>query len=356
MKKQLFIDLSWINIKHSGGAYHSVQNIINSILNNKKILEIYDIVIIARKKFLKKKYSKKIKIIELPSFYFFNFFIRWFILFFLSNNKKKQIYFCPNIYCALFKFNFKTVNVFHDNQWKYYPEYYSFLKIFWIRLNIFFSIKLSDKIICTSKFIFNEFKHLDKKKKLKQIYIPFRKINKYKMISKLNEKYVLIFSSLLPHKNINIIINIFLNSNSFKNINNLVIAGMGGKNKKITSGNKNVIFMKNVTENEKNWLFKHCEYFIHPSKYEGFGMTIVEAMLEKKMIICSDLKIFREIGQNSLTYVKNYSSQKSWLKSISSLNYNRSNKLKRINIKSIFSFKVISDNYFDVFENLKNDK
>ena len=118
---------------------------------------------------------------------------------------------------------------------------------------------------------------------------------------------------------------------------------MGGKNKKITSGNKNVIFMKNVTENEKNWLFKHCEYFIHPSKYEGFGMTIVEAMLEKKMIICSDLKIFREIGQNSLTYVKNYSSQKSWLKSISSLNYNRSNKLKRINIKSIFSFKVISD-------------
>ena len=353
MKKQIFIDLSWINIKHSGGGYHSVQNILNSILNNKNITSIYDIIIITRKKFLKKNYPKKIKIIELPNFYFFNFLIRWFLLFFFSNKKNKQIYFCPNIYCALFKFNFKTINVFHYNQWKYYPEYYSLLKIFWIKFNIFFCIKLSDKIICTSKFIFNEFRHLDKKKKLKQIYIPFKKINKYKSILKLKKKYVLIFSSLLPHKNINIIIDIFLNSNSFKNINNLVIAGMGGKNKKIISRSKNVIFMKNVAENEKNWLFKNCEYFIHPSKYEGFGMTIVEAMLEKKMIICSDLKIFREIGQNSLTYVKNYSSKKSWLKSISSLNYRKSNKLKKINVEKIFSFNVISENYFNIFENLK---
>ena len=45
---------------------------------------------------------------------------------------------------------------------------------------------------------------------------------------------------------------------------------------------KNIIFMKNVSDSQKNWLFKNCEYFIQPSKYEGFGMTIVEAMLEKK--------------------------------------------------------------------------
>ena len=68
--------------------------------------------------------------------------------------------------------------------------------------------------------------------------------------------------------------------------------------------------MKNVSEKEKNWLFKNCEFFIQPSKYEGFGMTIVEAILEKKTIICSNLKVFREIGQNKLFYVKNYTSQK----------------------------------------------
>ena len=47
---------------------------------------------------------------------------------------------------------------------------------------------------------------------------------------------------------------------------------------------------------EKNWLYKNCEFFIQPSKYEGFGMTIIEAILEKKTILCSDINIFREIG------------------------------------------------------------
>jgi glycosyltransferase involved in cell wall biosynthesis len=353
LKKELLIDLSWINTKLSGGGYHSVQNIINCILNNNKISSIYDITIILRKKSIKNHFSKKIRIIELPNFYFLNFLLRWFILFIFSKNKKTQIYLCPNIYCALFKFNFKTINVFHDNQWKYFPEYYSIFKIIWIKFNIFLCIKFSDKIICTSKFILNEFRGIDKDKKLIQIYIPFKKKNKYKKIFRLKQKYVLLFSSLLPHKNIDIIKNIFLNSNSFKNINSLVVAGIGGKSKKISFGGKNVIFMKDVSESEKNWLFKNCEYFIHPSKYEGFGMTIVEAMLEKKTIICSDLKIFREIGQNSLVYVKNYSNHNNWLKIITNLNYKKTNNFKRINFEKKFSFKVISEKYLNIFENLK---
>ena len=77
-------------------------------------------------------------------------------------------------------------------------------------------MKLSDKIICTSKFILNEFKHLDKNNKLIQIYIPFKKNNRYKKIQRLKQKYVLMFSSLLPHKNIKVIKNIFLNLNVLK--------------------------------------------------------------------------------------------------------------------------------------------
>ena len=71
-----------------------------------------------------------------------------------------------------------------------------------------------------------------KKKKLTKIYIPFKKNNSYKKISIIKQKYVLIFSSLLPHKNLKVIKNIFLNSKCFHDINNLVIAGIGGKDKK----------------------------------------------------------------------------------------------------------------------------
>ena len=114
----------------------------------------------------------------------------------------------------------------------------------------------------------------------------------------------------MPHKNINIIENIFLNTDSFKGIKNLVIAGIGGQNKRISLGNKSIIYMSKISNPEKKLAFKNCEYYLQPSKYEGFGMTLVEAMLEKKIIICSDLKIFREIGKNSLKYVRNYNDEK----------------------------------------------
>ena len=353
MKKDLIIDLSWINTTLSGGGYHSVKNILSCILSNHNIISNYDITIIMRGNFKIKSLKKKIKYIKIPNIYYLNFILRWFILFFLSNKKKKQIYFCPNIYCVLFKFNFKTINIFHDNQWKYYPEYYSYIKILWIKFNIILCLKLGNKVICTSKFIFNEFKSIDKKNKLEQIYIPFKKSYKYKKISKFTKKYILIISSLLPHKNIDIIKNIFLNSNSFKKIDNLVIAGIGSKDKKISIGNKNIFYLNNVSEAEKNWLFKNCEYFLQPSKYEGFGMTLVEAMLEKKIIICSDIKIFREIGQNSLIYVKKYKDPKSWLHTISGLNYKKKISLYKKNFKRVFSFNVISKKYLDIFENIK---
>lgn len=352
LKKELLIDLSWISTKSSGGGYHSVQNIVDSILKNKYFLSKYNFKIITRKNIFKKKFSKKVQMIELPNLYFLNFLIRWFILFFLSNQKIKQVYFCPNIYCALFKFNFKTINVFHDNQWKYFPEYYSLLRIFWIKLNIFLCFKLSNKIICTSKFILKEFRNLDKNKKLAQIYIPFSKKNFYKKVPTIKDKYVLLFTSLLPHKNVETITNIFLKTNCFKSITNLVIAGIGGKNKKISSGNKNIIFKKKVSESERNWLYKNCEYFIQPSKYEGFGMTIIEAILEKKTILCSDIKIFREIGHNTLNYVKNYSNQKSWSKNISKLNYKKKNNYRKIDFVKNYSYKVISNKYLNIFENI----
>lgn len=351
MNKELVIDLSWINTKLSGGGYYSVQNILNCILSNNRIVKKYSIILITREEVIDKNLTKKVKYVKLPNVYFLNFIIRWFILFFLSNSKKTQIYLCPNIYCALLKFNFKTINIFHDNQWKYYPEYYSLLKTLWIKVNIFLCAKLNDKIICTSKFIFNEFKYISKLNKLRQIYIPFKKNNKYRKVSGLKKKYVLVFSSLLPHKNINIIENIFLNTDSFKGIKNLVIAGIGGQNKRISLGNKSIIYMSKMSNPEKNWLFKNCEYYLQPSKYEGFGMTLVEAMLEKKIIICSDLKIFREIGKNSLKYVRNYNDEKNWSSIISNVNSKKKKSIK-MNFEKIFSYEKISKQYLNIFENI----
>ena len=39
-----------------------------------------------------------------------------------------------------------------------------------------------------------------------------------------------------------------------------------------------------------------------PSLYEGFGIPLIEGIFYKKQIICSDIPIFREIGQSLSHY------------------------------------------------------
>ena len=74
--KEIYIDLSWLSTKFSGGAFYSVTNIIKCIFENKKILKNYKIFIIARKKFFtENKLPNKVKKISISNIYYFNFYI-----------------------------------------------------------------------------------------------------------------------------------------------------------------------------------------------------------------------------------------------------------------------------------------
>lgn len=51
-----------------------------------------------------------------------------------------------------------------------------------------------------------------------------------------------------------------------------------------------------ITEEEKSFLFHHCEAFVFPSTVEGFGLPILEAMEAGKPVFCSDKTSLKEIG------------------------------------------------------------
>ncbi|MDE2402316.1 MAG: glycosyltransferase family 4 protein [Burkholderiales bacterium] len=48
--------------------------------------------------------------------------------------------------------------------------------------------------------------------------------------------------------------------------------------------------------------YKRCKAFIYPSVYEGFGIPILEARAAQANILCSDIPVFREIGDAMTTY------------------------------------------------------
>ena len=61
-----------------------------------------------------------------------------------------------------------------------------------------------------------------------------------------------------------------------------------------------------IEESEKNWLYKNCSAFVFPSKNEGFGLPVVEAMSFGKPLILSRLTSLPEIGGSKASYFLSY--------------------------------------------------
>jgi len=126
------------------------------------------------------------------------------------------------------------------------------------------------------------------------------------IISKYNlgqKPYYLVVGSNSPHKNIKIVIDavISIHNPTF----NLVIAG--GSFDKVFSQQKielpeNVIHVGYVTDSELRSLYEHAQAFIFPSKYEGFGLPILEALSFGCPVISSNAASLPEVGGEMVTY------------------------------------------------------
>ena len=67
-------------------------------------------------------------------------------------------------------------------------------------------------------------------------------------------------------------------------------------------GLTNVHLLGLVSEVQKVWLYRHCEAFVFPSLFEGFGLPVVEAMLFRKPVICSHETSLVEIGNQYVSF------------------------------------------------------
>jgi glycosyltransferase involved in cell wall biosynthesis len=63
-----------------------------------------------------------------------------------------------------------------------------------------------------------------------------------------------------------------------------------------------VILPGPVSEAEKQYLYQHCTAFVFPSLAEGFGLPVIEAMLNHKPVFCSDRTSLKEIGSTHVFF------------------------------------------------------
>lgn len=116
-----------------------------------------------------------------------------------------------------------------------------------------------------------------------------------------------------------------------------------------------VVFLGEVTDGEKNWLFEHCTAFLFPSLAEGFGLPVVEAMHFGIPIFLSNKTALPEIGGDVCFYWSSFEID-AMLKTLNEglLRFKQMPelKLKMIERSKLFNWNVAAEQYVNIYTQL----
>jgi glycosyltransferase involved in cell wall biosynthesis len=228
-----------------------------------------------------------------------------FPLFFFD--KKFDIFHSPFYSSKWFKLN-KTfvITTVHDLMFFKVDNFFSNHRVINLFSKLYFylivksSLSCSDLIISVSKTTQND---LIRHFYFKSIIIPegvnfFGKINNdYKLPEfLLKDGYFLYVGNGRRHKNLDLLIYAF---SCYTGLKKLVIIGNVNKNLEF---NSNIIQYEFVSDDQLAIFYNHCNAFIFPSFYEGFGLPILEAISYKSIVFSSNAGALSEFDFNSLYF------------------------------------------------------
>ena len=176
------------------------------------------------------------------------------------------------------------------------------------------AINRADKIICVSKNTKNDLMNYydieqDKISVVHHGYKIFNHKYKQKRESYLNKAPFLLFvGNRNLYKNFSLLLKSYSSSKKLMNDYQIIAFG-GGLFKKdeielINSLNipKEKVIQLNGDDNLLSTLYSNAEAFVFPSKYEGFGMPILEAMAHCCPVICSNSGAMPEVANKAAKY------------------------------------------------------
>lgn len=220
----------------------------------------------------------------------------------------------------------KKVVTWHDLGYEYYREYYSKKQLTSLKYGAR-ALKKADAIITPSFFTKNDIinKYNIDVKKIFAIHlgIDFNKYQKeysnelrdatLKKYEINDNNYVIFIGRLETKKNISIIIDSYnYFRDNFKSDIKLLLVGKNGYEYDIintrikqSSYAKDIKVIGWLEEDEKICLLKNAKIYLNFSHFEGFGITIIEAMFSRVPILLSNLEVFKELGVHEYCFCQN---------------------------------------------------
>jgi len=236
---------------------------------------------------------------------------------------KPDIFFAPGqlvpIYCPK-----KTVAIIHDSAFKVFPKLYNKLARPYLNMMNKMIARKSERIITPSQFSKDEFLKYYKYQKDNVRVIPWgydktryntevrqqddEILKKYN----LNKSYFISIGRLEKKKNTATIIKAFnkFRKNTKKQYQLLLVGEKRVGADEILELIKkspykdDIITSGWVNREELPCLLAKSQILVFPSKYEGFGLPVLQAMAVGTPVICSTNKALQEVGGEVVEYVK----------------------------------------------------
>jgi len=178
------------------------------------------------------------------------------------------------------------------------------------RIMVYFSIALSDRIICVSNHLKKLVNRIKKNNKTNvilngvdlKLFSRAKPLNRKKFNLKKNDFVVASLGNLVPKNGFSYLIK------SMKYVDESVRCVIGGEGRlknelvqlvKKENLSSKVSFCGRIPEKGKASFFKMCDAFIVPSVEEGFGMVAIESMASGVPVIASNVGGLKEIIQNN---------------------------------------------------------
>jgi glycosyltransferase involved in cell wall biosynthesis len=215
----------------------------------------------------------------------------------------------------------KSVVTIHDLLFIRYPDLYNFIDIEIYKRKVKHACKVADKIIAVSRQTaedISDFLGIDQSKievvyqgcnpNFRKEYPPFE-LNKVVDKYKLPDDFILNVGTIEARKNSLLIIKALAHIKNLVDIP-LVIIGKATKYKgdllKLARKEDlmdRIIFLHDVSFEDLPKIYQLAKLFIYPSKFEGFGIPIIEALCSQIPVITSKGSCFAEAGGENSIYV-----------------------------------------------------
>ena len=221
---------------------------------------------------------------------------------------------CPDYVAPVFSPCRKIV-VIHDNLfWKYPFNYPVLWRNYFIKL-IKIGVSNNCELVTTSKYSKNGLKNIFNNK-ISFIYQSSERVYYNNKINR-SRDYILHIGTFEKRKDLLTLVKAFklFKDNSNSNLK-LVLAGskyLNGNNeeykkikKYITKYNlfSSILMPGYINKKQALYYYNNAFAYVFPSIDEGFGIPLIESMRAKVPVICSDIEIFKEIGNDSVIYFK----------------------------------------------------